>query len=431
MNPRVTAILKDLAGYRAEVGEALDKIQAGIWEISQMVPAQEEEPETIPAQPEQPATVHNAVLTGAMGIEMVASKISAAERGTVFQCLGTLPTIRIGGLAGVKPGKHNQVAHHADGSPIEDITFKGDTGSLMPGEPGDYAATLTGLLFHNSLGGFNNVFFELLRMRPRMDGDRAVVLCEENFHEDKHQGGLFGIDDCYLYAPEDYNSFDGYGMKQLIVPRSCRFDISGITATPPREHGLIYGHNIRGDSFLSNSRVLTRVINGIEVGPGRSLVQFQERRKDGLPSFGTISVDTISGELCGSEGVLAGNTATGAAALTVGGHNGIVKFSNIDLRDQLTAVISNWVETEKDGSNKGYRDPSITRVEYRNITWNEHNHPKQSPRVKVKISGAESVYARNVGPYGSPIVNPWDSPHVKMNDDPSTDPLTPARVDWR
>lgn len=424
-NRETNEILGDLIAERKKIEDALDGIGKLCVELT-FIRDEVEPPEVEPVVEVRPPVVtgpedriYDRLDADMTSIE-IATAISEAPPGTTFECHGSLPMIRIGGILGNKKGKHNTVAHHTDGSPVTDIHFEAANGH----------SEIMGLLFHNSLGGFDDVRFKGFSLYPRQMGDRAAVMCEDHFDPDKFQGGLLGLKDCSIWAAKgEGNKWDGYKYKQGIVVRSSRVDFDDLYIQSPREHAM-YLHNMMGDSTIRDISNVVQIVNGHTVGCGRSMIQIQERRKDGLESYGYISVMGIRGTLCGSEGVFAGNTATGAAALTVGGHRGTVSFFDVYLEDQLTAVIANWVET-KSGVNKGYRDPSIDHVAYRDVTWNTHDHPLQSPRVKIKISGTKTLSAKNVGPLGQRITDPWTSPHVKLNDDPCAWPLTPATVDWR
>lgn len=402
-------IVLDMAVEEAKMLSSLQKLRAYTIELASLVP---DEPEIVDPPPiTGPEDRIPGKLTGDMSVTEVASAISEAKPGTTFECFGALPAIRIGGILGDKPGKHNQVAHHADGSPIRDIHFVRGPDTYSPGWK---MPEVQGILFHNSLGGFDNILFDGINARPRQDGDRAAILFEEHFDPDQFQGGLFSFKNAHVYAPAEWTAFSGYGYKQTIVIRSSRFHLEGLTYSPPKEHGTGYFHNIRGDSVGRDLQVMTRAINGQEVGCGRTLGQVQERRSDGLEGYGNILFENVSGRLCGSEGVVSGNTASGGSAFTTGGHNGTITWKNCHADEPMTGgVVTAWEETESNGEAKGFGSPAVNGLILDGITWTKCNHPLASNRRAINLDSVRLIHAQRV----QDIVDPLNDSRVKLGPD--------------
>ena len=434
-------ILIDMMIEEGKILASLGKLRGQAIEMSALVPEPPAGPVPAPVEPDipevpvEPDTPEGpsapavgpedrilGKLTGDMTKVEVATAISEARPGTTFECFGSLPTIRIGGILGDKPGRHNEVAYHADGSPITDIDFEG-----VDGGP-----EVRGLLLHNSLGGFDNVEFRELGFRPRMDGDRAAILCEQDFHPEKHQGGMISLVEAYVYAPQEWTAWDGYGYKQGIVLRSSAFNFLDVRVVAPREHGA-YLHNIMGDSHGQDYQTTTREVNGYTVGCGRSAIQIQERKKDGLESYGDISFNMVTGNQCCSEGVIKGLQGSGGAAFTLGGHNGKVTYKDCHaVRPMSGMALAVWAERENNGDLKGYREPAINELELDGFTWSRGSGLTYGTRTPMKISNVHQVGASRVTQIDPDmqVIDPWLDSRVKLNDSPSDNPLTPERVFW-
>ena len=431
-------ILRSLAGHKGTIQLALHDMTRDTIDLAALIPDAPVEPGVpeVPVEPDTPEVPSAPAtgpedripgkLTGDMTSIEIASAISEAKPGTTFECYGSLPTIRIGGLLGEKPGKHNTVAHHADGSPITDIHFQGMGGESMP-------TMLGGLLAHNSLGGFDGVSFSAFAIYPRQMGDRAAVLFEEHFDPQQKQGGLFSLYDCTIRpAVGGTTAWDSYNYKQAIVVRSSRVCFKGLDIVAPREHAM-YFHNLRGDCVIQDVQTIMQTLNGYAVGPGRSVIQIQERVKDGLESYGDILIERVTGTQCCSEGAFKGLQGSGGAAFTLGGHNGKVTYKDSHaVRPMSGMALAVWAERENNGDLKGYREPAINDLELNGFTWSRGVGPTYGTRTPMKISNVHGVTAKRVSQIDPDmqVIDPWLDPRVKLNDSPSDSPLTPERVSW-
>jgi len=369
-------------------------------------------------------------LNGDMSPLEIASKVSVAPAATKFVCRGDLGTIRIGGRDGDYPGKMNEVCFRENLSPLRGMTFIAEDG---------FTGKLSGLHLHNSHGGFDKVVFDGFHITPAQDGARAAVHCEENFDDEMLKGGQLGLLNCGIYAPDHWTSYYGYGYKQGIIMReSCLFARNVNFLSPPKEHPF-YLHNMMGSSHIRKVDVMTKTLKIlgtdilVETGPGRTLAQVQERRTDGEESYGDITFEDMRVSLCCAESVVAGKKASGGSALTVGGHRGTVRYKDIHIdRPMTNGVVAVWRERESDGTPKGFRDPSVDRIEMENISWVPYLGEYAANRTAIKISSAGSVWADMVGHGGSFIADPWNSAFVRLNADalPGDHFLTPDDVQW-
>ena len=388
------------------------------------------EPPVEPEPPTPPVTgpddYIDVVVTANITQEALATAISEAEPGTRFLVYGELPMIRIGGQLGTAPKKEKYVAHHADHSPIEGITFQGANAD----------AGIAGLLFHNSLGGYDNVTFMDLAIRPRLDGDRACVMCEEHYREYKLQGGRITFDGIRLWAPEDWQAWGGRGVKQAMAMRSSSITYSRMHfACAPQEH-WIYDHNHQGplvfDGLTGDTRIFkTPMGRTVEVGPGRAAIQIVERMTDGLESWGDVDISDVLVRRPSSEGVTNGLTASGAFPFTFTGTKGTIRMRDCRVDEPMTGgVMVAWT------AGKGYRDPCIDRLDINGLSWVHGTGPEFANRVPIKISAVGSVKARDVFETWHNAQTPnylnaaWVDPRIKWNEDPSVHTITPDLVDW-
>lgn len=304
-------------------------------------------------------SLRSEVLTPDMGRVAVAKLVSTAKPGTTFLVRGDIGPLHIGGA-----DRPEWAASWVD-RPLDKVMFYGETPDAMIG----------GLTIRNDHGGVGDVRFQELAIRPKQNGDFAAV---RGWKHQVHEDSMVSFNGVHLTAPEDWTAYGGFGMKWAMHVGGLRYAMIDVTCDAAQEHSL-YDVNGLG-AWVQNLENYTRVMmdtngNVWEVGNGRTLAQWQERRTDGPPRQGDITILNPIARHCSHEGLLGvSSKPQGGSCLTIGGNsNGRVLISNPEFIKPYCGQIAVWAEANAEGL-RGYADPATLELELRGVHIQERGN---------------------------------------------------------
>jgi len=349
-NHTTEEIIIDLTAINAH---AQNTLRAGIVELAKRAKECEavvpppEDPDTIPGEAKPPEAapapqpdldiISNEVLHADMSREAIAKLVSTAKPGTRFEIRGDIGALNIGGA-----NKATHAAAWVD-RPLDKLLFEGAT-------PDD---RIGGLTLRSDHGGFADIRFKDVWIRPQVNGDFAAI---RSWKDQIHLDSLVSFTGVHLFAPLHWTSFDGFGMKWGMHTHGMRYVIQDMTAQAAREHT---GYDINGiGSYIDGLENFTRKMPDATgdlqmVGNGRTLWQWHERIGDGPARTGDIYGRRMVANYCGHEGLLGhGGVAQGGSCITIGGaHKVAAVFEQASFNKPFAGCIATWAETGKTGPN--------------------------------------------------------------------------------